>query len=111
MRTPHLSDERLQQVLVLRRAADHRALHFQLDAVPDHITVKDLQTQCELAEKSLAARTLSEEQLWASIAPVVASIVTAIEASSKATDFTWLRDEIIDGETPDNVEGSTSSCQ
>ncbi len=104
--TPQLSDEKLQQVLVLRRAANHRSLTRQLYEVPEPVMVKDLQTQCEMAEKGLASGTLSEEQLWASIASVVASITVAIEASSKATTCTWLRDEITDGEISDDNDGT-----
>ena len=106
-----LSGERIRQALVLARAdAELECLDsLFIKYVRDATLLKDLQTHCELAEKSLASGTLSEEELFASIAPVVAKLTEALNAVRQADSNICIPSDILDEESSEEEEHQSNN--
>ena len=111
--TRRLSDEEIQQLDIIGRAAnegeDITSL-FEDAGDPDLVNglVKDVQTRCasaekvlKHAEKRLAKGTLSDEDVLSVVSPLAESLMAALDAASSALGSTYFRDMIHDGESDD----------
>ena len=98
MSTRQLSEQKIQQVLVLGRAATYAS--NMIDDFKDMRSpalVQALHMQSATVHNALAPGTMSEEA-WGTIQPLVDSLGQALNASSAAQQNTELRDIIMDGE-------------